>query len=425
MILSRARGLLVGLLIAWAAASTAAAAQPRPQASDPAAQVLVFMRAPPEHFRPNAAYGGAYGGGADHSARFRIASRLARAHGASMVGDWPIPLIGMDCFVLAARDAHAAAELAQALSHAPEVAWAEPVAIYRAKGAPAAAHNDPLFRVQPAAREWRLAELHEIATGRNVRVAVVDSLVDVAHPDLTGQVATREDFAPRPARGAELHGTGVAGVIAARADNGLGITGVAPRAKLMALRACWQEPGPAQGAPETLCDNLSLAKALHFAIAHDAQVINLSLGGLPDPLLDKLLDVALARGIVVVAAYDRSLPGGGFPASHPGVVAVADEGGQTPAGVFQAPGRDVPTTQPGGRWFLVNGSSYSAAHVSGLFALLKEKDRSAKRAAAGHDQRRRRDRRLRHPGAGDRRRLHAQGGPAPGRGTLRRSETRR
>ena len=90
-------------------------------------------------------------------------------------------------------------------------------------------------------------------------------------------------------------------------------------------------------------------------------------------MLGKLIDVALTRGITVVGAFDRDLPAGGFPASHAGVVAVIDESlGAPPRGVFAAPGRDVPTTQPGGRWFFVNGSSYAAAHVSGLFALLRQ-----------------------------------------------------
>jgi len=83
--------------------------------------------------------------------------------------------------------------------------------------------------------------------------------------------------------------------------------------------------------------------------------------------------VALARGVAVVGAYDRDLPGGGFPASHPGVVAVSDtpvEGGGPD--LYMAPGRDVPTTQPGGRWSLVNGSSFAAAHVSGLIALTRQ-----------------------------------------------------
>jgi subtilisin family serine protease len=91
----------------------------------------------------------------------------------------------------------------------------------------------------------------------------------------------------------------------------------------------------------------------------------------------------MARGITVVGAFDRNLPGGGFPASHPGVVAVIDESqGAAPSGVFSAPGRDIPTTQPGGRWYLVSGSSYAAAHVSGLFALLRERAPRAQGSAA-------------------------------------------
>jgi subtilisin family serine protease len=235
-------------------------------------------------------------------------------------------------------------------------------------------HDDPLYRVQPAAREWRLAELHLVATGRNVRVAVIDSMIEKTHPDLTGQVQMSENFVTGRSDEAEQHGTGVAGIIAALADNGLGIAGVAPRARLLALRACWQESAPRTSSPTTVCDSLSLAEALHFAIDHNAQVINLSLSGPPDRLLGRLLDAAMARGITVVGAFDRNLPGGGFPASHPGVVAVIDESqGAAPSGVFSAPGRDIPTTQPGGRWYLVSGSSYAAAHVSGLFALLRER----------------------------------------------------
>ena len=114
--------------------------------------------------------------------------------------------------------------------------------------------------------------------------------------------------------------------------------------------------------------------AIHFAIDHQAQVINLSLGGPDDPILAALIDVAVARGAKVVAAYDRAAPQGGFPASHPGVIAVADEVlAPLPTGVYSAPGRDVPTTEPGGRWRLVSGSSYAAAHVSGLLALVKER----------------------------------------------------
>jgi subtilisin family serine protease len=105
-------------------------------------------------------------------------------------------------------------------------------------------------------------------------------------------------------------------------------------------------------------------------------VINLSLSGPPDILLGKLVDAAQARRIAVVGAFDRHLPGGGFPASHTGVVAVADEApGAIPTGVYAAPGHDVPTTVPGGRYALVDGASFAAAHVSGLLALTREHGR--------------------------------------------------
>jgi subtilisin family serine protease len=77
---------------------------------------------------------------------------------------------------------------------------------------------------------------------------------------------------------------------------------------------------------------------------------------------------------VVVGAYDAKQAGGGFPASVHGVIAVADRSfAGAPAQVYIAPGRDVPTTQPGGKWFLVNGSSFAAAHVSGLAALVRQR----------------------------------------------------
>ncbi|MEI4902441.1 S8 family serine peptidase, partial [Klebsiella pneumoniae] len=91
----------------------------------------------------------------------------------------------------------------------------------------------PLFPFQPAAHAWRLSDLHEISTGRSVRVAVVDSMVDLAHPGLAGQVVVSENFVSGRPGVAEQHGTGVAGIIAARADNGVGIAGVAPQARLM------------------------------------------------------------------------------------------------------------------------------------------------------------------------------------------------
>jgi len=345
-----------------AAAQGAKAADPAVEAS----RVLVLFRVPPAHFRAGSDYGAGYSDVQGRAARRRLARQIAARRGLTLVDDWPMPVLGLDCYVMQAPPGRSAEEVARDLSADPSVAWAEPMNLYRSQAG--ARETDPLFPVQPAARLWRLADLHEIATGENVRVAVIDSRVDVGHPDLQGQVVAAEDFVTGHPAGAERHGTGVAGVIAARADD-QGIVGVAPRARLLALRACWQTSPEAAGA---VCDSLSLAKALVFAIDHRAQVINLSLSGPPTLLLGKLLDAATARGVSVVGAYDPLLPAGGFPASHPGVIAVSDDP-DAPAPALWAPGRDIPAPEPGGKWAFASGSSYAAAEVSGLVALLRQR----------------------------------------------------
>jgi subtilisin family serine protease len=333
-------------------------------------QVLVMLRLPADHLRPGASYGGDYGDAAGLAARRRAAADLAKRHGLTLLSEWPMPILGVDCYLMAAPGKTSPEAAAAELSRDPRVAWSEPMHVYRAQaGAPP---NDPLFPAEPAAKVWRLADLHAVATGRNVKVAVVDSRVDAQHPDLAGQVQVARDFLPDHPGGPETHGTAVAGVIAALEGNHVGIAGVAPSARLMALRACWQDAAAAG----TLCDTLSLARALSFAIENGAQVINLSLSGPNDTLLGRLLDVAIARGATVVGAADPALARGGFPASHAGVVAVASEGDPAAArgGFLLAPGRDVPTAEPGGRWTLVSGSSFAAAHVTGLAALIRERE---------------------------------------------------
>lgn len=369
--------ILLGLTLSLGLAAPAAHAETVPQsaATATARQIMVMFHLPPRHYRAAPDYSGSYGDQIGQGARRRLAEGVARRYGLVLVSDWPMPLVEVHCFIMEAPPGRSPKEAAEAVSKDKTVAWAEPVELYSARGR--VAHNDPLFPVQPATRAWRLADLHELATGRNVRVAVIDSLVDSNHPDLQGQVLVSENFMLSAPAGPEDHGTGVAGVIAARADNGQGIVGVAPHARLMALRACG-EARSAREAAVTTCDSFSLAKAMVYAIRHKAEVINLSLSGPSTPLLAKLLDAALARGMVVVGAYDQDLPKGGFPASHPGVIAVASEPGQAPGSVYLAPGHDVLTTQPGGRWDLVNGSSYAAAHVSGLYALLREEHPSGR-----------------------------------------------
>jgi subtilisin family serine protease len=336
-----------------------------PAQRDPAREVLVMLHLPAPHFRPGAAYGGSYNERPGQGARRHIAAQLAQDYGLTLVSDWAMPDIGVDCYVMRVADNVDVAELAQRMSKDRRAQWVQPMHVYRGLG-----RADSLQPLQPSVKLWHVDELHKVATGRGVAVAILDSGVDTHHPDLFERVAAAQNFVDAQPMAGESHGTAVAGIIGARADDGARIVGIAPQAKLLALRACWE------AAPnETLCSSFTLAKALQFAIRNDASVINLSLAGPQDELLGRLIDVASSRGATIVAAVDPRLPGGGFPASHAGVLAVADAQAPRaaqPASVLVAPGDDVPTAAPGAKWRFVSGSSFAAAHVAGMVALVRE-----------------------------------------------------
>ena len=137
-------------------------------------------------------------------------------------------------------------------------------------------------------------------------------------------------------------------MIASAANNREGIVGVAPDVTIASLRACWAV------APDSVaaqCSSFSLARALQVALDLRPNVVNLSLAGPDDPLLGRLLDEVIARGIIVVAAQpEPGVNGHEFPASHPRVLAAhsAAEVLDAPSPyVLGAPATDVLTTTPG------------------------------------------------------------------------------
>ena len=162
------RTLLAGLAF-WLFGAAAAQAQTPAVAPDPALRVLVMLQLPPAHFRGNGDYGGSYGDAIGHSARRRVAARIAREEGLTLADDWPMPMLGVDCFVMELPPGQEPQAVAERISRRKSVAWAEPMNLYHTQGG-GVSHADPLFQAQPAARLWRLNALHEIATGRNVRV---------------------------------------------------------------------------------------------------------------------------------------------------------------------------------------------------------------------------------------------------------------
>jgi subtilisin family serine protease len=209
-----------------------------------------------------------------------------------------------------------------------------------------------------------------------VRIGVVDTGVDLDHPDLRGRIAGAGNYVERGEQTftSDVHGTAVAGILAAGSNNQVGIVGVAPGAAVYAFKACWQDPPESR---QAVCDSYTLARALDAALNARVQVLNLSLTGPPDPFLQRLVSAALARRTVVVTAWDGAAPDGGFPASLEGVLAVGTQprpGEAAPAAPppITAPAVDVLSTAPRGAYDFFNGSSFAAAHAAGVAALLLE-----------------------------------------------------
>ena len=328
-------------------------------------QILVMLRVAPPHFRPDANYLGNYNAQAGRAARQRVAEALAAKFNLRVVDDWPMPALGVDCVVMEAPRDALMDKLVEDVALDARVDWVQSMNLFYLLS-----YNDPLYALQPTATLWHLADIHRVATGKDVRVAQIDSAVELDHPDLRGRIAVARNFVDGRDSVVEMHGTAVAGIIGARADDGVGIVGVAPQAALMALRACWQTSAEGNLA---ICSSFTLAKALQFALERKVAVVNLSLGGPRDRLLERLLEVAISRGVVIVAAADSASKDGGFPASVSGVLAVAaDDAHDLPRAILRAPGQDIPTTLPGQRWGLVSGSSFAAAEMTGLVALLLE-----------------------------------------------------
>jgi subtilisin family serine protease len=221
-------------------------------------------------------------------------------------------------------------------------------------------------------------QAHGVSTGKAVPVAVIDTGADKDHPDIKGRIVRTQNFVENgeASFAEDRHGTAVVGLIAARANDGIGIYGVAPESDITALKACWY-PDPASA--KASCASWTLAKAIDSAINAGSRVINLSLGGPADGLLEKLLDAAYRKGIVVVAAAAEDKPQPGFPASLPSVIPVisSDMDGRVaqPAWLprwtpVAAPGVEILTTAPREGYDFLSGSSLATAHVTGVIALL-------------------------------------------------------
>ncbi len=327
---------------------------------------------------------GYLGGGAYKTSQRvkRVAARLARSYGLRRVDEWPIEALKVHCVVYELPHDRPVEEILALLESDPRVESAQPMRLFKVLAqshSRAQTYDDPYLGLQHGIESMQIESAHLWAKGVGVRVAVIDTGVDLTHPELEGRIAGAENFVDQDSQlfTADVHGTAVAGIIASAANNGIGIVGVAPAVEILALKACW--PLEAGSVP-ALCSSFTLAKAISFAIARRPDVLNLSLTGPPDPLLSRLLARAIERGIIVVSAADPETSGQpGFPAALDRVIAVATAGRGDRAAApavarLSAPGDEIFTTMPYGAYDFLSGSSLAAAHVSGLVALLLEHD---------------------------------------------------
>jgi subtilisin family serine protease len=306
-------------------------------------------------------------------------SRLSRTYGLKRVADWPLGSLGIRCLVFEVADPAQRAATIAALSRERYVESAQEVgAFFTSADAPGAQvagsdYNDPYRNMQHALKEMQIPESHRWATGRGVRVAVIDTGADTRHPELRERITGIRNFVDRDGDvfNGDIHGTAVTGVIAAASNNGTGLVGVAPEADILSLKACWHR----SNAPgDAICNSFTLAKALNFAIDQQVDVINLSLGGPTDPLLSRLVSKALEQNILVVGAATPKFPEG-FPVGVAGVIGVSNAGApsQQQNRLVNAPGNQVLSTSPGNQYDFFTGSSFSAAQISGVAALIRQR----------------------------------------------------
>jgi len=228
---------------------------------------------------------------------------------------------------------------------------------------------------QYVANKLRLAEVHKIATGKGVTVAVIDSEIDRAHPELAKSIAERFDAVGKPDE-PHLHGTGMAGAIVSQ-DR---LIGVAPGARTLAVHAF--STGATQQSPQATTQ--SIVAGIEWALSKGARIINMSFAGPQDPFLAQHLKKASEKGAILIAAVGNAGPKSPplYPAADPRVIGVTatDENDQLYQGAVlgaqvavAAPGVDVMVPAPSGAYQLTTGTSVAAAHVSGVAALLLEK----------------------------------------------------
>lgn len=295
---------------------------------------------------------------------------LAQRHNLTRVESQNFPLIGATMFLWRIPDRRSVDAVAQRLLAEGTVLSVQRNFVIKLQEAETA-RDDP---GQYAIGKLHLTEAHAVTKGEDVRIAVIDSGIDVAHPELAGAIVGTYD-ALRSTEGPHTHGTGIAGAIVARSR----LLGSAPSARLLAIRAFGAS---ATGAEST---SFVVLKGINYAVEQNAQIINMSFAGPKDPLLERGLAAAAKRGIILIAAAGNAGPKSPplYPAADRNVIAVSatdsannlfEASNRGSHVALAAPGVDLLLPSPDEKYQVASGTSFAAAYVSGLAALIVERN---------------------------------------------------
>jgi hypothetical protein len=272
------------------------------------------------------------------------------------------------------------AEIIRALTAIELVAVAQPNYVYtlqQQSSDPAPASRGDATQGDPAQytlEKLQISDIHRLVRGANVPIAVIDSEIDVSHPDLEGAVTKRFDAVGAPEK-PHPHGTGMAGAIAAHRR----LLGTAPAARLLAVPAFSTTAATAEGT------TFNILKGINWSVQEGARIINMSFAGPRDPSLERALKATYDKGIVLIAAAGNAGPKSPplFPGAISFVIAVTatdvDDKLFTAANrgkyiSVAAPGVDILVPAPEGEYQMTTGTSVAAAEVSGIVALLLERN---------------------------------------------------
>lgn len=225
----------------------------------------------------------------------------------------------------------------------------------------------------------KLFAIQSICKTKTIDVALLDTGVDIYHEDLNASKIETKDFTDESFGRflTDIHGTAVCGIISAIPENGKGIIGLAPFAKIHAIKVC-KSISPLSVQATT--DTFTLATGLDYVIQKRFPLVNISIGGPKDWVIEKLVRKACSRGTIIVAAVGNSGPRAppSYPAAYPGVIGVSavDQNLKLYPKAYQgrsvdiaAPGVDVFSLKPGSRYNFYTGTSFATAYVTGILSL--------------------------------------------------------